>query len=122
MTINYLFEPVKKRPFSANCYKSIIYVQVPEKGSSKQQERKNGNALLSRIKIHRELGVHFSDECIGCGTLCVSRYHQIRKIFMSDNTSVYKDHVFPYKYKTIPDGIMILQGNKDVFKKFYKSY
>ena len=41
---------------------------------------------------------------------------------MSDNTSVYKDHVFPYKYKTIPDGIMILQGNKDVFKKFYKSY
>ena len=47
-----------------------------------------------------ELGVNFSYECIVAssesinkiryGTLCISRYHQIRKIFMSYNTRIQK--------------------------------
>ena len=47
------------------------------------------------------------------GTLAVSRYHQIRKIFMNSNKPKYLDHDFPLPYKTIPDGIMILSNNKD---------
>ena len=51
------------------------------------------------------------------GTLAVSRYHQIRKIYMSDDAPKYMDHDFPLSYKTIPDGIMILSNNDkdDIF-------
>ena len=47
------------------------------------------------------------------GTLAVSRYHQIAKIFMNNDKPKYLDHDFPLPHKAIPDGIMILSNNKD---------
>ena len=50
------------------------------------------------------------------GTTGVSRYHQICKIFLSDDASKYPKypgHDFPLPYKTIPDGVMILSDSKD---------
>ena len=47
------------------------------------------------------------------GTMTVSWYHQIHKIFLSDNAPKYPDHDFPIPYKTIPDDVMILSDNKD---------
>ena len=47
------------------------------------------------------------------GTLAVSRYYQIRKIFMNSDKPKYLDHDFPLPYKTIPGGIMILSNDKD---------
>ena len=71
------------------------------------------------------MATHFSEECVVLsvdsmnklryGTLCVSRYHQIRKIYMTDDAPRYKDHDFPLKYKTIPDGIMILGDALNIF-------
>ena len=45
--------------------------------------------------------------------MAVSRYHQIRKIFLSDDAPKYPDYDFPLPYKTLSDGVMILSNNKD---------
>ena len=66
---------------------------------------------------------NFADECVSVscdtmnkikvGTLAVSRYHQIKKIFMKDDNPRTPDHDFPLKYKLIPNGIMVLQGKEN---------
>ena len=73
--------------------------------------------------MRRELAVYVRDECrvvstnsmdkIWYDTLAVSQYHQIHKIFLSDDALNYPDYGFPLPYKTIPDGVMILSDNKD---------
>ena len=45
---------------------------------------------------------------IHVGTLCVSRYHQIRKLFSEEDKLKYKDHDFPLGYKIILCGKMPL--------------
>ena len=47
------------------------------------------------------------------GTLAVSRYHQIRKIFLQSDRPNYPDHDFPLPYKLVPDGILILQKQEN---------
>ena len=47
------------------------------------------------------------------GTMAVSRNHQIRKIFLSDDAPKYPGYDFPLPYKTLSDGVMILSNNKD---------
>ena len=72
------------------------------------------------------MAAYVPDECtvvstdsmnkIRYGTTGVSRYHQICKIFLSDDASKYPKypgHDFPLPYKTIPDGAMVLFDNKD---------
>ena len=119
----YLFNPVNKRKFTEARYKSMIDAAVPCKDNSRRKENLDVHYLLSRIKLWREMAAYFSDEItivsadsmnkILDGTLAVSRYHQIRKIFMSSDKPKYLDHDFLLPYKTIPDGIMILSNNKD---------
>ena len=122
-TVRYLFKPVKKSLHSAERYKSAIDARVPRKDNSEHSDNLDAHYLLGRIKLRRELAASFPDECtvvsvdsmnkIKYGTLAVSRYHQIRKIYMSNDKPKYLDHDFPLPYKTIPDGIMILSNNKN---------
>ena len=123
--IRYLFKPVKKGTHAASRYKRVIDAEVPKKDNSLHNFHENGHVLHSRIKLRREMATHFSEECVVLsvdsmnklryGTLCVSRYHQIRKIYMTDDAPRYKDHDFPSKYKKIPDGIMILGDALNIF-------
>ena len=53
---------------------------------------------------------------IKVGTLAVSRYHQIRKIFLQSDQPNYPDHDFSLHYKLIPDGILKLQNKEDPVK------
>ena len=79
--------------------------------------------MLSRIKMRNKLIAYVPDECTVVGansmnkirysTMVVSRYHQIRKIFLSDDAPKYPDHYFRLPYKTIPDGVMTPSNNKD---------
>ena len=46
--------------------------------------------------------------------LCVSLYHQIRKLYMVEDRPITKDHDFPVGYKIIPCGKMPLM-KKGVF-------
>ena len=122
-TVRYLFKPVRKGTFAAEQYKSVIDAAVPCKDNSLRKDNVNAHYLSSRVKLRREFCAHFKEECtilsadsmnkIRYGTLAVSRYHQIRRIFLSNDTPKYLDHDFPLPYKTIPDGIMILSDNNE---------
>ena len=122
-SVHYLFNPVNKTTFTAARYKSVIDAVVPCKDNSRRKENLDAHYLLSRIKLRRKIVANFPDEItivsansmkkIRYGTLAVSHYHQIRKIFMNSDKPKYLDHGFPLPYKTIPDGIMILSNNKD---------
>lgn len=126
-TVRYLFRPKKKGTLTAERYKCVIDASVPRKDNSFRKDNMDAHYLLSRIKLRREMAAYFPDEWsvlsvdsmnkIRYGTLAVSRYHQIRKIYMADDKPKYLDHDFPLPYKTIPDGIMILtkQDNDDFF-------
>ena len=88
-SVRYLFNPVKKRTFTATRYKSVIDAAVPCKDNSQRKENLDAHYLLSRIKLRREMTAYFPDEItivstdfmskIRYDTLAVSRYHQIRK-------------------------------------------
>ena len=124
-SIRYLFNPVNKGTFTAARYKrqDVIDATVPCKDNSPRKGNLDTRYLLSRIKLRREMAAYFPVEIaivsadsmnrIHYGTLAVSRYHQVRKIFMNSDKPKYLDHDFPLPYKTIPDGIMILSNNKD---------
>ena len=101
----------------------MIDAAVPCKDNSRRKENLGAHYLLSTIKLQREMAAYFPDEItivsvdsmnkICYGTLAVSHYHQIRKIIMNSDKPKYLEHDFPLPYKTIPDGIMILNNNKD---------
>ena len=122
-TVRYLFKPVKEGIFAAERYKSVIDASVPQKDNSKHKDNIDAHYMLSRIKMRRDLAAYVRDEWtvastdlvnkIRYGTMAVSRYHQIRKIFLSDDAPKYPDNNFPLPYKTVPDGVMFLSDNKD---------
>ena len=121
-TVRYLFKPVKRGTFAAERYKGYIDAKVAPKDNSFRSPHINGHYLFSRIKLRGELATMCQEEVtsVSCdtmnkvkvGTLAVSRYHQIRKIFLDEDRPVYNDHDFPLIYKLIPDGIMILEPVK----------
>ena len=122
-TIRYLFQPVHKGTFAAERYKGIIDGKVAFKDNSLMKQHVNGHYLLSRIKLRKEMFSHLDKEvtAVSCdtmkklkvGTLAVSRYHQIRKIFLQSDRPNYPDHDFPLPYKLVPDGILILQKQEN---------
>ena len=68
--------------------------------------------------MRREFAEYFKEETtivstdnmnkIRYGASAVSRYHQIRKIYMENDAPQLSDQDFPDSYKTIPCGLMIL--------------
>ena len=72
--------------------------------------------LFSRVKLRRQFSQKFSDWIIALscddmnklnvgGEMMVSRYHQIRRIYMKDDSQDYEDHDFNLPgYKIIPSG------------------
>ena len=71
--------------------------------------------------MRREFAEYFKEETaivstdnmnkIRYGAPAVSRYHQIRKIYMENDAPQLSDHDFPDLYKTIPCGLMILSND-----------
>ena len=101
-SVRYLVTPARKGTFAAESYKSIIDATVPCKDNSLRKDNINAHYLSCRVKLRREFCTNFTEECtilsadsmnkIRYGTLAVSRYHQIRRIFMSDDKPKYLDH------------------------------
>ena len=64
--------------------------------------------MLNKIKMRRELAAYVRDECtvvsadsmnkIQHGTMAVSQYQQISKIFSNDDAPKYPDHDFLLLY------------------------
>ena len=102
--VAYLFCPHNKVRNASIRYKSFIAARVPAK---RNVRKKNVDAhyFFSRVKMRREFAERFKNEVItvSCddviklnvgGGMMMSRYHQINRIFMIDDTPDYGGHDF----------------------------
>ena len=83
--------------------------------------------LVETVKVNREFAQKFQQEVLtfSCdnmnklnvgGSMMVSRYHQINKIYMCDDESNYEDHDFNCSgYKIIPSGYLQLCCDEKLF-------
>ena len=118
-TVRYLFKPVHRSRNSSKRYKGCVDCNVPKKDNSLRPSDGNSHYLHSRVNMRLEQAFMFEDEHIVFSAdamnkinvgnvLCVSRYHQIRRLFMVEDKVKYNDHDFPQEYKIIPCGKMPL--------------
>ena len=110
---------------SAKLYKGVVDCKVPRKDNSGRQSDEHSHYLHARVNMRMEHAFLFEEEHIVFSAdamnkilvgdvLCVSRYHQIRKLYMVGDRPITKDHDFPMGYKIIPCGKMPLM-KKGVF-------
>ena len=118
-TVRYLFKAVNKSRSSSKRYTGLVDCRVPQKDNSGRESDENSHYLHSRVNMRLEQAFLFEDEHIVFSAdamnkilvgdvLCVSRYHQIRRLFMVEDNVRVKDHDFPQGYKIIPCGKMPL--------------
>ena len=100
----------------------MIDASVPQKDNSKHKDNIDVHYMLSILKMRWKLAAYIRDDCVVVSAdsinkkrndaMPVSRYHQLRKIFLSHDAPKYPEHNVLLPYKTIPDGLMILSNNK----------
>ena len=129
-TCRYLFKAVNKSLNTSKRYKGVVQCRVPAKDNSGRVSNKNSHFLHSRVNMRLEQAFLYDKEHIVFSAdamnkilvgdvLCVSRYHQIRRLFMVDDKPKTKDHDFPMGYKIIPCGKMILLKRGDTLSDIF---
>lgn len=127
-SVHRLMEPPRKGTRAAAGYYSLINARVPKKQNNLVKEHSDIHYCRAAVKLFAEMFEEFSNETIllsaddmnklNVGTLAVSRYHQIEKFFMKDDSPDYLDHDFPEgNAKLNPSGYMILQHPHDPGRK-----
>ena len=118
--IHHLTTAPRKNSSRARRYKGLIDVRVPGKRNQYREDSKNQHFLFARVAYREELASKFREECqfYSCDDMnklrmgpspAVSRYHQINRFFMTDDTPNLGDHDFPNPgYLIVPSGYMSL--------------
>ena len=131
--VSYLFCPPTKSWKSSERYKGYIQARVPAKRNNMQKKNIDSHYLFSRVKKRREFSQKISDEVIALscddmnklnvgGGMMVSRYHQIRRIYMKDVSPYYEDCDFNLPgYKIIPSEYMLLEFNNNLPMEYQQS-
>ena len=119
-TIHRLMVPPRKKTNAAKLYKGIINARIPKKSNNRfSSDHKDLHFCRSQASMFCEAAEFYSDEVIrisaddknkvNVGTLAVSRYHQLSRFFMENDSPNYLDHDFPIPgYKITPSGYLIL--------------
>ncbi|KAJ8030165.1 hypothetical protein HOLleu_26495 [Holothuria leucospilota] len=106
--------------FASKRYEGLIDAKIPSKRNDFREENRDDHFHRAVVKYMREMCSHFQSECVvySCdnmnklkvGTLAVSRYHQLNRIYPSEDRPNYSDHDFPTPgYLIIPSGYMKLE-------------
>lgn len=128
-TIHSLFVPPRKGTLRAQNYKGHIDAKVPGKSNSYRENHADSHFLFARVAYRQELASKFPDEVtvlsaddmnkIKVGQAAVSRYHQISRFFMADDSPNFPDHDFPHpNYLLVPSGYMFLQRHQSPENEF----
>ena len=115
-----MFEAPDKRNIASNRYNGFVNAKVDHKQNSYREPHQDAHYLFARNKLRREfaslhskyiLMVYADDMAkIRVGAPAVSKYHQIRRVFMKHDAPNLSDHDFPYKgYLLNASGYMALQ-------------
>ena len=112
-------KPPRRDTTSARRYKGFISARVPGKKNCYREPNIDQHYLFARVAYRRELASMFLEECavfscdnmnkIKVGSLAVSRYHQIERLYDTSDVPNYPNHDFPVPgYHLIPAGYMRL--------------
>ena len=119
--IRRMFEAPSKGNLASGRYKGLIDAKVGRKQNSYREPHTDAHYLLARNKLRREFAIHQSKDVamlsvddmakIKVETPAVSRYHQIRIIFMNNDSPNLPDHDFPVPgYLLKVSGYMFLES------------
>ena len=119
-TIRRWMAPPNKTRAASKRYTNEIDAKIPHKRNNMRVSDSNEHYYAARVKNLCEYTQKFKQSCslyscdnmnkVRIGVLAVSRYHQIRKIFMTDQSPDYPDHDFPHPgYLITPAGYMQLK-------------
>ena len=122
-TVRRMFEVPDKRNIASNRYKGFVNAKVSRKQNSYREPHQDAHYVFGRKKLrHAFASLHSKDILmvsaddmakIKVGARAVSRYHQIRRVFMKNDAPNLSDHDFPYKrYLLNVSGYMALQSKE----------
>ena len=104
-TVCRMFEAPSKGNLASGWHKGLINDKVGQKQNSHREPHIDAHYLFLRNKLRREFAIHHSKDVamfsvddmakIKVGAPTVSRYHQIRSIFMNNYSPNLPDHNFP---------------------------
>ena len=117
--VSRLLEPPHRGTIASTRYKGLVSARVPGKRNQYREFHQDQHYLFAQVAYRREMTEMFSKECailsaddmnkIKVGALAVSRYHQIQRVFLTDESPNVPDHDFPVPgYLIIPSGYMRL--------------
>lgn len=124
-TIQRLMQAPHKGRRSQSYYKGLVGARVPRKDNSAlYKEHEDRQFCSSLVKACVEFGRRFENDTlvlscdnmnkVNVGVLAVSRYHQIRRFFMTTDSPCYPDHDFPAPNSKIsPAGYLVLLPTPD---------
>ena len=118
--IRRMFEAPSKGNLASGRYKGHIDAKVERKQNSYREPHIDAHYLFARNKLRREFATHYSKNVamlsvddmvkIKVETPAVTRYHQIRSIFMNNDSPNLPDHDFPVPgYLLNVSGYMFLE-------------
>ena len=127
--IHYLLKPANESTRDAARHKDCLDVRVGVKSCDISKDNVNAHEYFATVSVVYQMCAEYPDEAVifSCdskakvhiGGQAVSRYHQIRTFFPSDDVPHYHDHDFPVPgYLIEPDGFLMLKSHRD--KKIIK--
>lgn len=116
-----LLQPARTNTKEAAKHKDALDVRVGVKCADMSKIHGDSHEYFASAKLVREMCAMHTNECmlfscdskakVHIGGQAVSRYHQLRTFFPSDDTPHYHDHDFPFSgYLIEPDGYLLLQS------------
>ena len=119
--IHQLMVPPRKETLKASRYHSVVNVRVPGKRNDKHGDHKDSHFCLAQMGYIKEFSAQFQQETaliscdnknkINAGSLAVSRYHQLKRLFPVSDGPRYLDHDFPVRNaKITPSGYLVLEA------------
>ena len=124
-TVRRLFQPPNRGHSAASKYKSVIDARVGTKSNNFRRYHPDNHYFYCRKKQRREFCTLFkSDACIlsmdgmakiKVGAPVVSRYHQIRRLFPTNDSPNFEDHDFrvPNYLLSVPGYINLVMNPRE---------
>ena len=118
---HFLLVPPSKNTIRAEPYKYLIDARIPRKKTITEKKNTNKYFLFTRVAYREEFALQFKKKCCfySCDDMnkiqmgpstAVSRYHQVLRFFMENNSPDLNDHNFPNSgYLIVCSGYQQLQ-------------
>jgi hypothetical protein len=103
-TIRHLMMPPVITNRAAKSYHQVINANIPPKRNDKRRKTDDAHWSLAEVRLHKEELAQFPDEVVllsgdrkaklKVGTPCISRQHEIQRLFLLESYPDYDDHDF----------------------------